>query len=201
MRIRERGVVVAVFLAALLAATAPSAAAEGGSLIPNLSPAKGPYDLGIIFNASDLLLNLESYQAGFGVKFGMDKFCIRGLFDFAANGSANALGVDLGATAEYYLVPGPISLYIGGLVSGGYIVAGSTSSTVSFSLGAIAGVEVFIMDFISVFAEYELAADFSNTTDLQSSQSTFDYLVSTRMGNNAKLGIVIYFMRSGVKTQ
>ena len=77
----------------------------------------------------------------------------------------------------------------------------NVTSAVNFSLGALAGVEVFIFDFLSVFAEYTLAANFINTTDLQTSQSTFDYLINTSMGNNAQLGIVIYFMRSGAKAK
>ena len=59
--------------------------------------------------------------------------------------------------------------------------------------------EVFLFDFLSVFAEYSLAADFTLTTNLQTAQTTFDYLVDTRMGNDSKLGIVLYFMRAGVK--
>ena len=69
-------------------------------------------------------------------------------------------------------------------------------STTRFSLGAIAGVEYFPFEFLSVFAEYAVAADFTITKDLQSSQTTFDYLIDTRMGNDSKLGIVIYLMRA-----
>lgn len=77
----------------------------------------------------------------------------------------------------------------------------SFTSAVSFSLAALAGVEVFILDFLSVFAEYAIGADFTNTKDFQTGQSTFDYLISTGMGNNAKLGIVIYVMRSEAKAK
>jgi hypothetical protein len=201
METKKRGAALSVLFAVLLAVITPPAAAEGGSLIPNLSPAKGPNDLGIIFNAKDLLLGLESYQAGLGAKIGWGNLCLRGLFDFTLNGSAETLGVNVGMTAEYHLIPGPISPYLGASAGGGYMKQGGIASAVSFSLGALAGVEVFVADFLSVFAEYALAADFTYTTDLQSSQSTFDYLVSTRMGNNARLGIVIYLMRSGAKAK
>lgn len=201
MENRNQGAILAAFFAVLLVVITPSAAAEGGSLIPNLSPAKGPIDLGLIFNANDLLLGLENYQAGLGVKIGWGKLCLRGLFDFTVNSSAEAFGVDLGVAAEYHLIPGPISPYVGASVSGGYMTQSNVTSALSFSLGAIAGVEVFIADFLSVFAEYGLVADFTSTTDLQTDENTFDYLINTGMGNNAKLGIVIYFMRSEARTK
>jgi hypothetical protein len=71
---------------------------------------------------------------------------------------------------------------------------------VNFSLGAIAGVEIYVLDFLSVFAEYTLVAVLSNATDLQTSQNTFNYLINTGVGNSAEIGIVIYFVRSQGKS-
>lgn len=170
-------------------------------MIPNLSAARGPVDLGVIFSSSDLLLSLESYQAGLGAKIGWGSLCLRALLDFTVNGSSESYAANVGATMEYHLLPAPISPYLGAFAGGGYMQQSNITSAVDFSLGAIAGVEVFILDFMSVFAEYAIAADFTSTTDLQTSQNTFDYLISSRMGNNAKLGIVIYFMRSGAKAK
>jgi len=201
MKAEERGAILAVLFAVLLVVTTPSAAAEGGSLIPNLSPAKGPNDLGIVFSMSDMLLDLQDYQGGLGAKIGWGKYSLRGLFDFSASSGTNAFGVGLGVTAEYHLIPGPISPYIGASAGAGYLTQSNVTSVVSFSVGALAGVEVFIADFLSVFAEYTLAAKLSSTTDLATSQNSFDYLISTGMGNNAKLGIVIYFMRSDAKSK
>ena len=179
----------------------PCAVAEGGSLISSLSPKKGANDLGIIFNTSDLLFGLESYQAGLGGKIGWGNLCLRGLFDIAINGSSESFAVDAGATLEYHIIPGPISPYIGASSNAGYMTQASTISAITISIGAVAGVEVFVFEFLSIFAEYSITADFITTTDLQTSQTTFDYLINTRMGNNAKLGIVIYVMRSGAKAK
>jgi len=200
MRRRAQGLAISIILA-VFTLNPPFAGAEGGSLIPNLSSAKGSYDLGLIFNTSDLLLGLESYQAGLGAKIGWGNLCLRGLFDFTINGSSKSFALNVGTAGEYHLIPGPISPYVGVSAGGGYMTQSKVISVLSFSLGALAGVEVFILDFLSVFAEYALVADFTNTKDLPSSQNTFDYLINTRMGNNAKLGIVIYFMRSGAKTK
>jgi hypothetical protein len=173
-----------------------SAIAQSASLIPSQFPAKGPYDLGVIFNTNDLLLGLESYQAGLGAKIGWGNFSVRGLFDFTINGSSQSFGLDAAAAVEYHLIPGPISPYVGASIGGGYMTQNKVTSVVTFSFAALAGVEIFILDFLSVFAEYAVQADLTNTKDSQTSQNTFDYLISTGMGNSAKLGIVIYFMRS-----
>ncbi len=192
-----RGLIAMVILAIIT----PPLCAEGGSLIPNVSTTKGPVDVGAIFNTSNLLFGLESYQAGLGAKIGWGKLDLRGLFDFTINGSSQSYAVDLGTTVEYHFIPGPVSPYVGASVSLGYMTQSNITSAVTGSLGAVAGIEVFILDFLSVFAEYEVAADLTDTTDLQTSQSTFDYLINTRMGNNASLGVVIYFMRSEAKTK
>lgn len=201
MRRRAQRLAFSGILAVLFALTPPFAVAEGSSLIPNLSPTKGPYDLGIIFNTNDLLFGLESYQAGLGAKIGWGSLYLRGLFDFAVNGSSQSFAIAGGATLEYHLIPGPISPYVGASAGLGYNIQGNVISAANFSLGALAGVEVFIFDFLSVFAEYTIAADLTYSTNLQTSQSTFDYLINTRMGNNMQLGIVIYFMRSGAKAK
>lgn len=188
----------ALFLAAVVVIPW-SAGAEGKSLIPSTSPAAGPCDLGIVFNTSDILFGLENYQGGIGAAIGWGNLQLRGLVGLAVNGSSQAFGINAGVTVLYLLLPGPISPYLGVYAGGGYSTLANVSSVMSASLGAVAGVELFLFDFLSIFAEYALAADFSNTTDLQTSQSTFDYLINTRMGNNTKLGVIIYFMRSRTK--
>ena len=91
--------------------------------------------------------------------------------------------MDLGTTVEYHFIPGPVSPYVGASVSLGYMTQSNVTSAVTGSLGAVAGIEVFILDFLSVFAEYEVAADLTDTTDLQTSQSTFDYCEAVGRGN------------------
>ena len=201
MKSLKKRMIVALLLLALFVLTPSLAAAQGGSLIPGLSPAKGSNDIGIVFSASDLFLDLQSYQGGLGAKMGWGKYSLRGLLDFSADSAMRAYGVSVGVTAEYHLVPGPISPYLGASAGTGYVTQAAVSSVLSFSVEAVAGVEVFIADFLSVFAEYALGASFTSTTDLTTSQNTFDYMISTGMGNKAKLGIVIYFMRSDVKVK
>lgn len=201
MKISKEGALAVVAFALLLSAFAPAANAEGGSLVSGLSPAKGPNDIGVIFNTNDILLGLGEYQGGLGAKIGWDKFALRGMFDFTINGSASAFAVGLGLTGEYHFIQSPVSPYLGLSVGAGYLAQSNVSTSVSFSVGPVVGVEVFMFDFLSLFAEYTITANFTSTTDSQTSQSTLDYLITTGMGNSAKLGIVIYFMRSEAKSK
>jgi hypothetical protein len=198
---RARKVVCeSVIIFCLMAMLAARADAQTSGSTSKVSPLQGPADLGIIFSTGNILLDLESYQGGLGAKIGWGNLCLRGVFDFLVNGASRSFSLNIGAAGEYHLAPaGPISPYIGGNAQIGYMYQGAVLSAFPFSVGAVAGVEVFIFDFLSVFAEYCLAFDFTVTTDLQTSQTTFDYLVDTRMGNSSKLGIVIYFKRVGNK--
>jgi hypothetical protein len=199
MNIRMKRLARAGMIVLCLSGVALAAHAQGTGAAGNLSPAKGANDIGLIFNAGNILLGPESYQAGLGLKVGWGNIALRGLLDLAVNGSSASFSVNGGAVVEYHLSPPPISPYVGGYAKVGYMQPDAFTSIVPLSTGAIAGVEVFISDFLSVFVEYNLAADFTLTTNLQTAQATFDYLIDTRLGNDSKLGIVLYFMRAGAK--
>jgi hypothetical protein len=197
LNIKTRQLTCACFLFALLGAVAANAQTNAPSPVRRLDVPQGPRDLGLIFNTSSILLDLESYQGGIGLKFGRDKLSLRSVFDLVLNGASDSFSLNAGAAIQYYLLPGSsVAPYVGGSVGGGYMRQGDALSMVVLSVGAFAGVEVFLFDFLSVFAEYAITGDFTFSTDIPSSQTTFDYLVDTGMGNNSKLGIVIYFMRA-----
>lgn len=154
-------------------------------------------DAGLIFNFDAGLLSLGAYQAGIGAKLGWGDLRLRMLLDGVAGSVSNSYAVKLGAVLERHLTPEPLSLYIGGAADAGYMLQGALYSSLVFSIGVVAGVEFFPLKFLSLFVEYTLAADFTLSTDLSSSTTTFDYVIDTRMGNGSTLGIVVYFKRSG----
>ena len=82
---------------------------------------KAPSDIGFIFNTGNILLDLESYQAGLGAKVGWDKLYLRALFDLVANGGSHSFLLNMGATVEYHLLPEPLSFYVGGSLVTGYM--------------------------------------------------------------------------------
>jgi hypothetical protein len=156
-------------------------------------------DIGLIFNTDSLLLDLESYQAGVGVKMGWSDLCARVLLDLVANGSSGSYLIDAGTAIEYHLLPAPLSFYVGTSLTAGYRYQQDWLSSGHISLSGLSGVELFLTDFLSVFAEYAVRADFALSKDLNTHQTSFDFLVDTGMGNSSKIGIVIYFIRTAKK--
>ncbi len=168
---------------------------------------KQPQAVGLIFNSSNLI-NLESYQAGIGVKLRtVDNSAFRFLLDVFYSNSLDTFSSTLGVAYEKHFLPGQVSPYWGGLIQGGYL--GQTSKTDSdnwtkngsflVSSGLVVGVEYYVLENISVFAEY--GALFSGTilnttTSVAGTEAktgpTFNYSIDTGLGNDAKLGIVIY---------
>lgn len=152
------------------------------------------YDPGLIFNASLAPLEIQAYEAGLGMKVSLGLIDLRGLLDLVVS-SPSAFSVKSGAAVEYHLTPEPLSFYVGGSASAGYLRQAGSFSSFVLSLGAIMGVEYFPLKFLSVFVEYALDADLTWTTDLSSSETAFYYLIDTRLGNDSEIGIVIHILR------
>ena len=167
------------------------------------------YDMALIFNTTDILLDVGSYQGGIGFKIGRDKLYFRMLFDFFLSNASNAFSISLGNSLEYHFLPGRVSPYFGGYLNLGFTYLKSEISpdtwtkltSIPFSLGGIFGVEVFIFDFLSIFAEYSLGFNFDILLTEQSflgaktKTSELNYIFNTGIGNESKIGITIYFIR------
>ncbi len=171
--------------------TQPAKAAD-----PPAKAAGRPLDLGIIFNINNPLQNLESYQGGLGIKAMFGEHAVRTLVNISFDSTAGSFAVNLGAAYEYHLFPEPVSPYLGLAAKAGYMRQDSNVAVVPISAGAVLGAEIFILDFLSVFAEYEVSFSASWLTDLTSSVTTTNYWLSTGLGNDGKIGIVLYFQRA-----
>ena len=70
-------------------------------------------------------------------------------------------------------------------------------NTIPISVGGMFGIEFFLLEFLSVFVEYNLAfsIDYAHLTgsDLPDSEAEIDYSLETGLGNSGMIGIVIYF--------
>jgi hypothetical protein len=178
-----------------------TAAIAGGSVFGEEKRA-----FGIIFNTGSLLLDIESYQAGVGVKLPGDIVALRLGGDIFAANSFNTLSFGVGVAVERHFRPGKASPYFGGLA---YVDFTSQrdetdadtwvqNSTLNGTAGGILGIEYFLFENLSVFAEYSLAADISYITTKTSTDGTvedssdFSIALDTRIGNNSKIGVVIY---------
>ncbi len=72
-------------------------------------------------------------------------------------------------------------------------------TTIPLSAGPIFGVEVYVFNFLSLFAEYSMTVSYTTTITQQSvagiatENTDSDFGTEIGIGNNSKIGIVLYF--------
>jgi len=205
---KKCGIFVLVFAMIVGVFAQVTFASEKGEAF-KLSPEYAGKKNGIIFNVDDILLDIESYQGGIGVKhYFNEKFAYRGSIDFSYIDSSSSLTLNLGNSIEKHLLTGRVSPYIGAFLDIGYIHFKSTDeasgvetevTSIPLSIGPLIGVEVFVLDFVSLFAEYSLSASYSKTKTEQTaagvttSDKDSDFSIEAGIGNESKIGIVVYF--------
>lgn len=169
---------------------------------------------GFIFNTSNLLLDLDSYLGGVGIKLLYPEYTLRLMASVGFQTSTvNTTEVSLGLAYEKPFFRGRISPYTGVCtvldLTHESLVTDADTWTKTMSLtgeaGALLGVEVFLADFLSLFAEYELSVSLAWTRISQNSAGTLsdpvdavNYNVNTGLGNSASIGIVIYLKPTGI---
>jgi len=78
------------------------------------------YDIGVIFNTDDLLLDYESYQGGMGIKIAGEKNAYRLLVDVFYSTASDSTALTLGGAYERHFIQGRVSPYFGGYLTAGY---------------------------------------------------------------------------------
>ena len=170
-----------------------------------------PLNIGLIFNINESIVSFDSYQGGLGLKLGWNQFNFRFLVDFLYSNASETTAFDTSVSFEYHPASHFLSPYAGAYVGVGHAsqvekigkpkITTSTTSTSVFG-GPLFGVEVFILDFLSLFAEYVVKFEHTNTTIKEKTSSNTEtdtnrnLLIDTALGNGSMIGIVIYFKRS-----
>jgi len=145
--------------------------------------------LGLIFNVTDILLDIGEYidgvQGGLGLKYWLgDKMALRALLDVYHN-SDSAAGTStttfgLSGAFEYHFTKGKVSPYTGGLL-GVSITTGDTSD-LDLYLAGILGAEVRVLDYLGLFGEYNLRLRVNEP----------DFWIEMIQGNNLQIGVIVY---------
>jgi hypothetical protein len=158
-------------------------------------------DVGIIFNVDDILFDFESYQGGVGLMISGDKLAYRLLVDFFASTQSDSFDVTVGGVVERHIGSGRVEPYLGGYLTCGYGRAEGGSVTtipVPATVGGLFGVELHLLRFFSIFAEYDLSVTMSYSkvdAGAAGSVETTDWTAQIGTGNQSKIGMVFYFQQ------
>ncbi len=194
--LRRVGIALGLLMTVTLVVPATEATPETEQDIDPERRIRAPERIGVVFNTSSILLELEEYQgAGIGLKGVWEHFAGRALIGFRHSTSNETTLLDLGVALEYHPAPGAVSPYAGAEIALEYVRnAGVSPSQRSVATGpaALFGVEVAPLDILSLFAEYRLGLTVSYAE--AGDDSTTNYAFGTELGNQGAIGLIVYFL-------
>ena len=168
-------------------------------------------DKGFIFNVPSVLLEVDEYQGGLGLKAGTNGKYLRLLVDFSAEDDGaepDVIAWGAGAAFEWHLQDGRVSPYAGASLglSGVYektSVGGGDwvrDDLLAVEGGPLIGVEFSLTEGVSLFAEYQILGMYgwpSVTTSVGGDTNTVkDDMVwswDLSLGNTGMIGLCVYF--------
>jgi hypothetical protein len=171
----------------------------------------GPVKKAFLFNIPSILLEVKEYQGGCGFKAGPGNWFVRGMVDIMIEDDGEPPSVflfGLGIAYEMHFSPQKFSPYCGGAAGITYTtsrtdIAGgdwSREEVLIFEFGPLLGIEVQLIDNISLFAEYQCLVRLgwpSVTTftgdEKERISGEMQWLVDMTLGNAGMVGLCIYF--------
>jgi hypothetical protein len=147
------------------------------------------HKLGLIFNIGAPLITVgdyaDNFQGGLGLKLWLkEKVALRALLDLEYLNDSDLdisdFTIGVGAGLEYHFLPRKVSPYAG-LIGGTRIQTGSVNEVALYA-GGLLGAELFILDYLSFYAEYSLLMTIDEP----------QFSVDLGMGNASQVGVIIY---------
>jgi hypothetical protein len=150
----------------------------------------GGQKLGIIFNVPNILMGVgdssDAFLAGLGLKYWIgDKAALRALLEFSldnpgAGTTTTVFGV--GGAFEYHFIKGKVSPYTGANLGLQVTSVTGAATDLTLFLGGILGAEVRVLDYLGMFAEYNLRLTFNEPA----------LNIDLALGNGGSLGVILY---------
>ena len=195
---KSRAIVVAVLL--LATGVASAFGQEDAETAPDRT-------LGILFSTSSIIMDIGTYGTGAGLAWYQPENAIRAFGSGFASNASSTVTLEAGLARVSYFGHARVSPY--SIVSGsaGLLTQKAEideenwtrTTTLNATAGLGLGAEFFILDFLSVFADYQLLADVSRVRTSESvagtvtdGEPTWNYVIQTALGNSSRLGVAIY---------
>ena len=160
---------------------------------------------GIIFSTNNILLDIGEYQGGVGWKFVFPDFAIKASLGGEYHAGTETLDLSGYTSVEFPLLIGPVVPYWGSSLKASYKLEQITTNDdwnrnadIAGYIGAFLGVEYFLLEHLSFFAEYELSLGLTRSVQSQNvggeitETASTDWQIVTALGNNAMIGVVLY---------
>lgn len=164
-------------------------------------------NIGIIYSASDLLLDLQSYEGGVGLIWHLQPVDLRLSLNMLYNSNDDYLDAGFSIAVLKPILQSRVNPYWGGFFSANITTEkdGTDDDTwvrtteIPLALAGIFGAEFFILPHVSLFAEYQLYFEMNveitraSTLGIKTDPSQdLNYEFGTGLGNSGMLGIIIY---------
>jgi hypothetical protein len=163
---------------------------------------------GLVFTTDSILLNITSFNGGIGGVLRADDVAIRATVGAITSNSFRTLAFRLGGWYVRYFWTGRVAPYWNAFARTELLSQTNEADRenwvrdFSFEVagGASLGAELFVMDVVSVFAEYSLsvgAAGQRTTTSVGGTVTPGDYdwtfSAGTDLAHGGALGVILYF--------
>lgn len=203
----KQSTVFAVVLALAITATTAFGQELEQSAAPAAEPPPVEWTPGLIFTTDSILLNVSSFNGGIGGVMRSDDTAYRAAVGALASNAFSTIALKLGFWYVQYYWSDRLSPYwdlFAGLESlSNTVHVDDDNWTRDLSIdvrgGVAIGIEFFLLDVLSVFAEYSLSAMMSGTqttTSVAGETSSDDfewtYAVGTDLAHGGALGIALY---------
>ena len=181
-------------------------AAPGLALEDDARDSEPQRRFGLVVGVPQLRVAEGTYQTGLGAVVRYPGFAVRGLasFGYQTAGRGTQTGLQLGY--QGFLADGPVVPYWAAIAGAGFererIGVDADNHAVFAVLNADAGgafgVEVSVLDYLSFFAEYQLAVGFRRRWVVRKVEgsvtevSDSDFIIEARPGNTGAIGVVFY---------
>ncbi len=193
-----------VFLIVIFISTAFYGFAETAETENVSDSDSGEFVFGMVFSTGNILFDLDAYRGGIGGRFVFPDFSLIASIGGGYESGNNVFAITGSFSAVVPIIKGRVIPYWGGVFSidfshSGNVLGSSVyTNMLTSKIGGVLGVEFFLHEYVSIFAEYELVAGVSRSVVRQNINNNLvgdpavNFMIGSDLGNNSSIGVTVY---------